>query len=290
MCRADSRVALGLYQSRHERRLLEGALSLGVGALDTSYNYLGFTSHRTLARTAGDLLPEFTISTKVGFFPGRQGPVHSLDPRRLRQAVEQLIEDLCRPPDVLFLHNPERTLAGLMPDAGRERLAVACSALRDASAAGLCGSWGIASWDPRPLLAVVTTTGAALIPAPEVLMIRAGLLVGASILDAGDRIAAWFGLDVSGRWGMSPFAGHPTDPVWGAVNVRMFLEPGQECSIPQAAFRIAYELPSVTRVAVGTNNVDHLRDLVNALRLPTDGNQINRYRELLRVKTATAGN
>lgn len=72
-----------------------------------------------------------------------------------------------------------------------------------------------------------------MIPTPEVLMIRASLLVGASILDAGDRIAAWCGLDVSARWGMSPFAGHPADPVWGAVNVRMFLEHGQECSIPQ---------------------------------------------------------
>jgi diketogulonate reductase-like aldo/keto reductase len=52
MRRVDARVALGLYRSRHERGLLEGALTLGVRALDTSYNYLGFTSHRTLARTA----------------------------------------------------------------------------------------------------------------------------------------------------------------------------------------------------------------------------------------------
>ncbi|HWR49332.1 MAG TPA: hypothetical protein VN327_17240, partial [Pseudonocardiaceae bacterium] len=87
-------------------------------ALDTGYNYLGFTSHRTLARTAGDLLPEFMISTKVGFFPGSARAEHSLDPRRLRQAVEESVEDLCRPPDVVLLHNPERTLAALPPDAG----------------------------------------------------------------------------------------------------------------------------------------------------------------------------
>jgi hypothetical protein len=94
----DSRITLGLYRSRHERGLLEGALKLGVRALDTGYNYLGFTSHRTLARTAGDLLSEFTISTKVGFFPGAAGAEHSLSPRRLFEAVEKSAEDLCLPP------------------------------------------------------------------------------------------------------------------------------------------------------------------------------------------------
>ncbi len=85
---------------------------------------------------------------------------------------------------------------------------------------------------------------------------------------------------------MSPFAGHATDPVWGAVNVRTFLEPGQECSALQAAFRVAYEVPPVSRIAVGTNLVDHLRDLVTALRLRADANRIGSYRELLRAKAA----
>jgi pyridoxine 4-dehydrogenase len=148
----DSRITLGLYRSRHERGLLEGALKLGVRALDTGYNYLGFTSHRTLARTAGDLLSEFTISTKVGFFPGAAGAEHSLSPRRLFEAVEKSAEDLCLPPDVVLLHNPERTLASLRPGAGSDCLAAACAALHEASAAALCGSWGISSWDPQSLL------------------------------------------------------------------------------------------------------------------------------------------
>ncbi|MGH3888713.1 MAG: aldo/keto reductase [Pseudonocardiaceae bacterium] len=288
MRRTDSRVALGLYRSRHERGLLEGALTLGVRALDTSYNYLGFTSHRTLARTAGDLLPEFMISTKVGFFPGTAGAGHSLDARRLHEAVEESAEDLCRPPDVVLLHNPERTLASLPPDAGSDCLASACTALHGASTTGLCGSWGVSSWDPRPVLAVLTSAGSAAIPTPDVLMSRAGLLVSADILDTCDTLAARWDLDVSARWGMSPFAGHATDPVWATVNVHAFLEAREECSALQAAFRAAYELPPVSRIAVGTNSVEHLRDLVTALRLRADKNRIGSYRELLRAKATTA--
>ncbi|MGQ0775551.1 MAG: hypothetical protein ACT4NY_14220 [Pseudonocardiales bacterium] len=86
---------------------------------------------------------------------------------------------------------------------------------------------------------------------------------------------------------MSPFAGRATDPVWATVNVRTFLEADQECSPLQAAFRVAYELPAVSRIAVGTNRVDHLCNLVTALRLHPNQNRIGSYRELLRAKAAT---
>lgn len=116
---SDRRVALGLYRSDLQRRLLETALTLGVTDLDTAYNYRGFTSHRRLAATAGDLLSEFTISTKVGFFPSSRGPEHSLDPVRLRQAVHESAQDLGAQPDVVLLHNPEQTLAELALESGR---------------------------------------------------------------------------------------------------------------------------------------------------------------------------
>jgi aryl-alcohol dehydrogenase-like predicted oxidoreductase len=87
---------------------------LGVCSVDTAYNYRGFTSHRVLAETAGDLLAEFTLSTKVGFFPGTGGRVvHCLQPGPLRTAIERAVDDLGRTPDVVFLHNPERTLASV---------------------------------------------------------------------------------------------------------------------------------------------------------------------------------
>lgn len=72
---------------------------MGVTGLDTSANYLGFLSHETLARKAADLLPRFTVSTKVGYFQMPDRAEHSLDPLRLRTAVEQAGRDLGRQPD-----------------------------------------------------------------------------------------------------------------------------------------------------------------------------------------------
>jgi pyridoxine 4-dehydrogenase len=64
-------------------------------------------------------------------------------------------------------------------------------------------------------------------------------------------------------------------------------KPARSALLCKAAFRVSYELPSVSRIAVGTNRVDHLRDLLTALRLRADKNQIVAYRKLLRAKTAT---
>jgi pyridoxine 4-dehydrogenase len=144
-----------------------------------------------------DLRGEFTISTKVGFFPSSRGPEHCLDPTRLRQAVHQSVLDLGVEPDVVLLHNPERTLVQLTPEQGRDRWAAACTTLDDMTAAGWCRSWGLACWDPRPVLPVLDRA----LPAPASVMVRAGLLVRAQILDASERLATWFGLGRHARWG-----------------------------------------------------------------------------------------
>ncbi|MET7936890.1 aldo/keto reductase [Streptomyces sp. NPDC005322] len=158
---------------------LTGALDLGVTALDTSSNYLGFRSHELLARVAGDLLPKFTLSTKVGYFPSADRAEHSLDPARLRAAVEQSVRELGREPDLVFLHNPEHTLEGVT-SRSRAELGRACAALDVAAEKGLCGAWGVATWDPSPLVDLIDEV----LPQPSALMVRAGLLVGTGTLDA----------------------------------------------------------------------------------------------------------
>ncbi|MGH3871695.1 MAG: aldo/keto reductase [Pseudonocardiaceae bacterium] len=253
--------------------------------LDTAYNYRGFTSHRRLAATAGDLLSEFTISTKVGFFPGDRGAEHSLDPARLRQAVHESVRDLKVQPEVVLLHNPERTLAELAPEQGRDQWAAACTVLDDMATAGWCQSWGIACWDPRPILNVLDRE----IPVPELVMVRSGLLVRPEILDAGERLATWFGLGAHARWGMSPYGGKARNPVWERVDARQFLHGSQACSPISAAFRVAYELPQVDRVAVGVSTAEHLAELIAATALDTDDNRIAHYRALLRTTTVTTG-
>jgi aryl-alcohol dehydrogenase-like predicted oxidoreductase len=257
-------------------------LDLGVIALDTSTNYLGFRSHEVLARVAGDLLPKFHLSTKVGYFPGSSGAGHSLDPERLRTAVEEAARDLGREPDLVFLHNPEHSLT---PSTARSReaLAEACAALDSATSRGLCGAWGIATWDPTALPPMVDAS----VPTPSTLMVRAGLLVGAGTLDAAEALMEAWGLGTGAMWGMSPFGGSANAPVWARVDPRVFLHDGGGYSRAQAAFRVAYQLPDVSAVAVGTDEPTHLGELVGALAAVPDEQAVAEYRTLLRDRLRT---
>jgi aryl-alcohol dehydrogenase-like predicted oxidoreductase len=106
--------------------------------------------------------------------------------------------------------------------------------------------------------------------------------VRGEVLDAAERLADRFGLDTQARWGMSPFGGTTTDPGWDAVDPRMFLAEGQECRQIQAVFRLAFQLPPVDRIAVGTSSAAHLRELRAATGLDVAGDRIARYRALLR--------
>ncbi|MFJ4703718.1 aldo/keto reductase [Streptomyces anulatus] len=261
----DGDVVLGLYRSRHPRDVLEAAAGLGVVRLDTASNYLHHRSHEVLKTAAGDLLPRFSLSTKVGYFPGG----HSLDPARLRAGVEQAAKDLGREPDTVLLHNPEHARPG------PEMLAQACAVLADAAQAGLCGSWGVSSWDPRPLVDLE-------VPSPDVLMVRAGLLVGVEVLEAAETlVTCWKPSQV---WGMSPFGGSATEAVWERFDPRIFLRCSAPATRVQAAFRSAYALPGVGAVAVGTDSVEHLRELVGALAYEVDDQVVLEYRQLLRAR------
>ncbi|MEV6841402.1 aldo/keto reductase [Streptomyces sp. NPDC051133] len=277
----DPRVVLGLHRSRHERRILTEALDLGVTSLDTSTNYLGFRSHHILARTAGDLLPKFTVSTKVGYFPAPDGAGHSLDPMRLNSAVGEAAKDLGREPDLVFLHNPEHSLRKAGPH-DKDLLAAACTVLDDATEKGLCAAWGVASWDPSPLSSLVDPA----VPRPSVLMVRAGLLVGARTLDAADTLINAWNLARGEVWGMSPFGGSASASVWGSVDPRLFLrDGGGGLSRVQAAFRAAYHLPRVGSVAVGTDEPTHLGALVGSLAGQVDERTVQEYRRLLRDRS-----
>ncbi|MFF4422291.1 aldo/keto reductase [Streptomyces sp. NPDC001549] len=271
MHRADPRLVLGLHRSRHHRDILTAALDLGVTALDTAAAYLGFRSHAVLAETAADLLPKFTLSTKVGFFPGAGSAQHSLDPSRLRPAIEKAAREFGREPDTVLLHNPERSLTSLSPADGHALLGSACTAMVDAARDGLCHTWGVSSWDTRPLgMARVND-----LPSPDVLMIRAGFLVGIDLLDATTVLrTAW---KVGETWGMSPFGGDHSN-LWEEFDPRPFLQPPhRDLSHTQAAFRTAFHLPSASAMAVGTDDPGHLAQLVQALGAKVDTFAVSQY-------------
>ncbi|MDJ0463439.1 aldo/keto reductase [Streptomyces sp. H27-C3] len=268
---ADPRLVLGLHRSRHHRDILTAALDLGVTHLDTAAPYLGFRSHTVLAETAADLLPKFTLSTKVGFFQGLDGTEHSLDPGRLRLAVAKAARDLGREPDTVLLHNPERSLAGLSPSVAHALLYSACTALANAARDGLCRAWGVASWDTRPIGMVRVED----LPSPDVLMVRSGFLVGIDVLDATSVLrTAWLPGET---WGMSPFGGG-SGKVWQDFDPRPFLRrPHDGLSRMQAAFRTAFHLPSAAAVAVGTDDPGHLAQLVQSLGATVHSAAVGQY-------------
>ncbi|MFI6640335.1 aldo/keto reductase [Streptomyces sp. NPDC050504] len=272
----DARLVLGLHRSRHQRNILTAALDLGVTALDTAAPYLGFRSHSVLAESAADLLTKFDVSTKVGFFQGAQGSEHSLDPARLRLAVEKANRELGVEPDTVLLHNPERSLVGLSPAEGHDLLGAACATLNGMAQEGRCRAWGMSSWDPRPL-AALRLNG---FPSPDVLMVRAGFLVGIDILDAADHLRTnWRATET---WGMSPFGGGG-EQVWEGFDPRPFLRPPHVgLSRVQAAFRAAFHLPETAAVAVGTDDPGHLAQLVQALGAEIDASAVSQYLDVLR--------
>ncbi|WP_157902573.1 aldo/keto reductase [Frankia sp. KB5] len=253
--------------------------------IDTAFNYADFSSHAQLAATIPDLLPEFHLSTKVGFFPSSTGhSEHSLEPERIRRAVEMSADTLGRVPDVVFLHNPERSVTGAGAGRGHDLFLEAARILDEAVQSGLCAAWGISTWDARPLVEVFGGYLPESAPRPAHLMHRSGVLASPAIWEAADAFAGLLRVDSGNRWGMSPFGGHTRQSFWDSLNLASLLSarPSPDIATPQVAFRLAYELPPVTRVAVSLNRPSHLTQLVEAARLEVDQENIERYRVLLR--------
>lgn len=245
--------------------MLKAALDSGVTEIDTAFNYAGFKAHSLLAEIDSSVTRRLAITTKVGFFADR----HGLAPEKLAAAAHQTAEGLGRVPEVLLLHNPERSAP---------HLAAACEAMVQLRESGLCGSWGISTWAPAALLDYVD----AATPQPEVLMVRCGLTVSHRVLTAAEALIDR--LRPREVRGMAPFGGNPSDPLWQTVDPALFLTPASRSVNPerlQAALGVAFATPRVSAVAVGTSRASHLAQLCEASALNADPETIARYRTLL---------
>ena len=88
----------------------------------------------------------------------------------------------------------------------------------------------------------------------------------------------------AGHWGMCPFAGSTSQDEWRATDLAAFMASGRRCSTIEAAFRLAFDLPRVSRIAVGTTDPTHLEQLIAATEFATEPDAIGRYRELIRAR------
>ncbi|MCL7493856.1 hypothetical protein M8I34_21025 [Streptomyces sp. MCA2] len=83
---------------------------------------------------------------------------------------------------------------------------------------------------------------------------------------------------------MSPFSGSTTQEVWERFDPGVFLQGSASVTKAQAAFLSSYGLPRVDAVAVGTDNVEHLRELAEVLSYKVDENVVREYRQLLKAR------
>ncbi|MGW4629767.1 hypothetical protein ACWEMU_27245, partial [Streptomyces rubiginosohelvolus] len=88
-------------------------------------------------------------------------------------------------------------------------------------------------------------------------------------------------MDPAAVWGMSPFAGNASDPVWARFDPRLFLRVPERVNRAQAAFRVAFHLPEVAKMAVSSNSGEHLGELVESLAHSVDSAVVTEYRRLL---------
>lgn len=232
-----------------------------------------------LAQAAGELLEHFTISTKVS-------PRAGLAP--LAEQAKRAAGDLGLPPAVILVHNPEHVLRGLPPSQSGQWWTATAEVMADLVARGACRAWGFACWDPRPLLGLLETSAWAQAPQPAVAMVRAGLLVPADVLAAGEELLERLHLADARRWGMSPFAGEPH--LLDGVNLTQFLtDPAPRAASPlPTALAAAFHMPAVSRIAVGTDSPTHLNQLATARTLPVDQDRISLYRRRLTAHAESA--
>lgn len=275
MRRSHRRLALGFFRAAPRRDLLERALSNGITEVDVSASYHRGHAHRLLATAAGELLDQFTISTKVS---------PRSDLAALKEQTWRAADELGTGPAAVLVHKPERTLSILDNSAALRWWSSVAETMTECVAAGACRSWGIACWDPRPAVPVIADTES--LPRPDVAMVRVGLLVPASVLTAAEDLLTRLRLAPVNRWGMSPFAGDPG--LLTETGIHQFLGPAADAgsSTTAVALASAWHLPRVARLAVGTASTDHLAELVAAGQIPVDADRIKRYRRWITARRA----
>jgi len=243
---------------------IDTALCSGITKFDAASNYGAGGAHRRLreAATRRDIdFDTLEITSKIGFTP-KNGD-HSLDEDTLTQSAEQIRKNLGRSLDLLYVHNPEVTLATLRPHRRLAKIRECVRVMRCLCGEGLARAWGIASWngfgqyfdlgnwqEEEPGPAGIMVPGSVLSPRyPYEAVNACGPITDPTRDSLGVTVAA-------------PLAG-------GAVlsapseNLARFLSRAHS---PVPALSVVASVPGVDRIACGMSSTAHITANLQALQ------------------------
>jgi len=121
---------------------IRAAIEGGINVIDTSRNYRGERSEKTIGRAiAGANRDELVLCTKAGYYIDRRG--HSLAPDFLEENLTASLANLgVKQVDIFYLHNPESQTENFY-----EQIKDAFERCEQMAARGLLRFYGVATWE-----------------------------------------------------------------------------------------------------------------------------------------------
>lgn len=272
-------LGLGTYgRNGNLCEIIKAAIVAGVRVCDSAPNYRDGSSLADIGRILRcSRCPTVQVTTKVGFFvdPLRavaQGLAtatdfvgnHALTADSIRCQLAHSTQMLGRPPDLVFIHNPERQRAARSEYEFRDLISRALATLEEARDDGLVDSYGVATW------ADLTDSAARPFSVPwfldlaesvagtshgfEALQIPISLVRIEAVRRAGDsdpiEEAREAGLQV---FASSPLHGGELPRMMTPAFTRLF---GSDLSAEHACLRFVRSVPGVSTVLFGASSPD----------------------------------
>ncbi len=269
-------LALGTYRCRDIPQAAVHAVACGASWIDTAPNYQhGRAQTRLRPVLAGN--PDLRVSTKVGFAaaasdarvltPGEAASGHCLTDRYVIWQSRRNAAELGRTPDVVFVHNPERTACPL------DAITGAFTALEAEARAGRIGGYGVATWtgfesafSVADLLDIAARCGGpghhlAAVQLPVSLVM---LKPVAQALDGTGPLAEATAVGL-GRFISAPLHGGEL-PAMVTDELARLIDPGTTPA--EAALRVTASTPGVKHILLGSGRAQHWKAAQRVLDLP----------------------
>lgn len=260
------RVALGITRTRC-RDLIDHARHLGVTELDLPAVGYNGNAHHVIAADAGDLIDDFALTVRLS-------PRPSLPP--LVEQARHAVDALGTQPAMMLVNNPEHVLSGLAVRHAVRWWHDLTAVMSNLVTNELCAAWGVASWNPQPLAAIVDAGDHVDHPA-TVLAGRSGLHVPGDTTAASETVMQRLRLPTDARWGTITTPANTV--LLAGDDPHQFLNPdAPACSPIAAAVAASWRSPEASRMTVIADEPAQLTHMVDAADIPVDGDHVALYR------------